>query len=341
VTHLDRLEWGVADAELVRAISASADGQPRPLRVMDLMRRPFEYATSATIEHVAAVMDDGATRQFVLKHVSQISEKARRAKPAFVLDPQREIEVYRRLLSPMQIGPRLIGSAASPQTAGCWLLIEHVDGHALHEEGDLQAWMAVARWTAEMHARFAALDRDAAQHDARLLKYDRGWYAQWLDRARRFFSFEGPAHSRRTSSSLRWLADRYEKVIERLLALPLTVVHGELYASNVLIRGTPSRPAVYPVDWEMTAIGPGIVDLAALTSGYWTEADRRALIAAYASGSDAWSGVRLDDVIELVMYAQIHLAVQWLGWFGRRQAAAGHARDWLSDAVDRAEALRL
>jgi hypothetical protein len=341
VTHPQRRPWAVADADLIRALNTPGDGEGPRIRVVDLARKPFAYATSATLEHVTALTDAGAELQFVVKYVGQISERARRAKPAFVLDPRREIEVYRRLLSPMRIGPRLVGSAISPAAAECWLLLEQVAGHALHEEGEIQAWMAVARWTAGLHDRFAALDREAIRRDARLLAYDREWYAQWLDRACRFFSFDSPADSRRTSISLRWLAGRYGKVIDRLLALPLTIVHGELYASNVLIAGGSSRPAVYPVDWEMTAVGPGVVDLAALTSGCWTDADRRSLIAAYASGSAAWSGADVGDLVELVMYAQLHLAVQWLGWFGRRQAVAAHARDWLSDAVDRAEALKL
>jgi aminoglycoside phosphotransferase (APT) family kinase protein len=124
------------------------------------------------------------------------------------------------------------------------------------------------------------------------------------------------------------------------LSLPQTVIHGEFYPSNVLVAGTSSDPMPCPLDWEMAAIGPGVVDLAALTCGEWQPDDRLAAIAAYADGANA-HGDAFADVTEGVEYASVHLAVQWLGWFGRRQAPAGHVRDWLADAVDRAEALRL
>jgi thiamine kinase-like enzyme len=34
---------------------------------------------------------------------------------------------------------------------------------------------------------------------------------------------------------------------------------------------------VCPVDWEMAAVGPGLIDLAALTAGWWTAHDSRAV----------------------------------------------------------------
>ena len=120
--------------------------------------------------------------------------------------------------------------------------------------------------------------------------------------------------------------------------LPKPVLHPD--PENILVAGTADSPLVCPVDWEMTAIGPGIVDLAALTSGQWRDEDRREVIAAYVAGSGS-RGATLDEVTETVEFANIHLAIQWLGWFGRRHTHAGHARDWLTDAVDRAEALRL
>jgi hypothetical protein len=267
-------------------------------------------------------------------------ERARRAKPAFVLEPRREIEVYRRVLAPLNVGPRLIGYRISPATGIYWLLTEHVSDLRLFEVGDLATWTGVARWLGGLHERLAACNRQALCRRARLLQYNREWYTVWLERALRFFAANGPTHSRRTRAALDWLAARYHKVIERLLSLPLTVIHGEFYPANVLVAGTPAHPVACPIDWEMTAIGPGIIDVAALTSGEWRLQDRRAAIAAYVDGSGSSDGT-LADVVESVEYAHIHLAVQWLGWFGRRRAASGHFRDWLADAVDRAEALQL
>lgn len=332
----------VTDAELVRAIHASVAPSGHRGTVVAVRRRPWEYATSAALELVRAVMDDGSERRFVLKHLGprSVLEPARRAKPSFVVDPRREIEVYRRVLAPLNVGPRLIGYRISPATGIYWLLTEHVTDLRLFEVGDPAIWNGVAGWLGELHQRLSGWNGQALCRQARLLQYNREWYTVWLDRALRFFAADDPVQSRRGRAALRWLAERYHKVIERLLSLPQTVIHGEFYPSNVLVAGTPEHPLACPVDWEMTAVGPGVIDVAALTSGEWRLRDRRAAIATYVDGSGSRPDA-LAEVAESVEYAHIHLAVQWLGWFGRRRAPSAHLRDWLADAAERAEALRL
>jgi aminoglycoside phosphotransferase (APT) family kinase protein len=145
-----------------------------------------------------------------------------------------------------------------------------------------------------------------------LLRYDRGFYLRWLERAREF-----------TGGRLERVARRYDSVIDRLIELPPTFIHGEFYASNVLVDGQ----RIAPVDWEVAAIGPGLVDLAALTMG-WGENERTAIESAYGEvPPDALHACRL------------HIAVQWLGWARDWTPPPDHARNWLADALAAAERL--
>jgi Ser/Thr protein kinase RdoA (MazF antagonist) len=192
-----------------------------------------------------------------------------------------------------------------------------------------------------MHECFARTDVDAVTREAALIEYDRRWYSTWMERALGFFADEDPPASRQGRNALRWLADRYDQVVDRLTALSATVIHGEFYPSNVLVLDGDDERRVCPVDWEMTATGPGIIDLAALTLGRWREGDRRAVITAYANAVGGSSTATMAETFDAVMLAQIHLSVQWLGWFGHHQPPAEHCLDYLSDAIDRAEALRL
>ena len=333
---------GVSDVDLVLAIEASMAGENASRSPVRVHRRASEYATSAPLEHVTAEFPDGPSRDFILKHLAprQLMAGARRAKPAFVIDPCREIEVYRTLLAPVDVGPRLIGFASAPESATYWLLTEYVHGREMYQIGELDRWGAVAGWLAALHERFARIPYAALARQARLIDYNHDWYMVWLNRALRFFASDDSQCSRRRSSALRWLAQRYYKVVDHLLSLPVTIIHGEFYPSNVLVTDDSRARSVYPVDWEMTATGPGVIDLAALAAGDWRDADRRALIAAYVRASTP-DGTGVEEMAQSVAYAQIHLAVQWLGWFGRRRAPAGHTRDWLGDAIDRAEALGL
>jgi aminoglycoside phosphotransferase (APT) family kinase protein len=331
----------VVDADIAGAIDEWLAAWPRRASVVRLCRRPWEYATSAPLELVVAITDDSCKHRLVLKHLGprHITEQVRRVKPWFVLDARREIEVYRQLLAPSGLGATLVGSRIDPATDTCWLLLEYVEGLRLFEAGELDAWTATARWLGGLHARFASIDTSALRRSARLIECDREWYSVWIDRALRFFAAEGPPRSRHDSNALRWLAERYDRVIDYLLSLPSTVIHGEFYPSNVIMRSVEAGVQPCPIDWEMASIGPGVLDLAALMAGEWRERDRRDMTAAYIAGSGAQT--TLDDLFEAAQYAHIHLAVQWLGWFGRRRAPDIQARDWLGDAIDRAEALCL
>ena len=77
----------------------------------------------------------------------------------------------------------------------------------------------------------------------------------------------------------------------------------------------------------------------ALMAGEWGEQDRHDMTAAYIVGSGLRTTV--EELSEAAQYAHIQIAVQWLGWFGRRRAPDIQTRDWLGDAIERAEALNL
>src|SRR5215831_17433952 len=98
------------------------------------------------------------------------------------------------------------------------------------------------------------------------------------------------------------------------MALPMTWIRGELYAVNVLGHATVDRLRVCPVDWEPAA-GPALMDLAALTAGGWSDAERTALALAY---HDANAGLveysTLDDFLAALDGCYLHLSVRWLGW---------------------------
>ena len=65
------------------------------------------------------------------------------------------------------------------------------------------------------------------------------------------------------------------------------------------------------------------------------------MIQAYIGAVPRGERPQLAELTDAVNCAQISLAVQWLGWFGRRRAPAVHTRNWLAEATQRAEMLRL
>jgi hypothetical protein len=329
----------IADEVLTRAIEEALSDRGSPHAVVRLQRIRSQYATSFMLEEVTADLDDGSRLDLMLKNLSasDMTPAAKRAKPAFLLDPEREIEVYRSVLAPHKFGPLLYAASADARTRVYWLLIEKFHGRELYQCGDLDAWIAAARWLSDMHQRLGVANLNRSGD--RFIMYDRTFYRTWMQRAERFFLKEDRNVSPTRRAALRWLSDRYKTVVDRLLELPLHMIHGEFYPSNVLVTEADGGWRVCPIDWEAAAFGPGLIDVAALTLGRWRDDERHQMIAGYIEAAGDNPPFTIAEAVEIVDYCQIHLSVQWLGWFGRRRPPAAHASDWLSEALIRAERL--
>jgi hypothetical protein len=280
----------------------------RPIKRIE--RRPSRYQTSFRLEELDVWLEGEEPLRLIFKDLSRstLSSVVMKAKPDFLYDPLREIEVYTNILTEGSGPPICYMSVAEPRLNHTWLLLERVPGVELYQVGDVEVWRLAARWLSALHSSH----QDRLPRAAHLLNYDRDFYRRWLKRA---LDFAG--------DRLDPIAQRYDEVIDLLEALPPTFIHGEFYASNVLVDGR----RVAPIDWEVAAIGPGLVDLAALTTG-WSEKERVVIESAY--------GELRHDALEA---CRIHIAVQWLGWSSDWTPPPEHARDWLADALAAARRL--
>jgi Ser/Thr protein kinase RdoA (MazF antagonist) len=325
-----------SDADLRAALEGAlaSVGLEPPL---ELQRRPSRYRTSFPLEELELAFAGGEQRRLAFKQMDwqRLDEKAQLAKPRFLHDPTREPAVYAFLLEPAGLGaPRYFGAVIDEEAGKHWLFVEWVEGRELYQVGEFELWLMVARWLGGMHAALgAALHGIAAELP--LLEYDPAHYRRWIERAVEFRAGAGSEASERRG--IAWLAERYDAVVEAMDSLPRTIIHGEFYASNVLVAGDASRLRVAPVDWELAARAPAAIDLAALVSGSWSDEERVELVAAYGMGEGAApvSAHELD-------FARLHLAVQWLGWAPPAWVPPAPQRyDWLGEALMLAERLEL
>jgi hypothetical protein len=268
-------------------------------RVARVERRPYPYETSHPLEELDVELADGRALRLLHKDLSE----APPSRPRFLHDPAREIETYRRLLV-----PAALGTAAFYGSEDAQLFVEKVEGTELWQIGELEVWRDVARWLARMHDALAG-----GAGEPHLLLYDGDFYRLWLDRAEEL------------AGDLGAVARIYDDVVERLLALPQGVVHGDFYPSNVLVAGE----RICPVDWDLAGAGPLLLDLAALASG-WSEEEQTAIVAAYG-----------EVPLESLDCCRLHLAVRWLGWSASWRPPPEHARDWRGEALELAERLEL
>jgi len=288
--------------------------------VTDVRRFRSPYSSSFTIEELEITFDNSERITTIFKNLSSdaMLEGARHAKPSFLYSPEREIQIYRSLLPDLNLGTAtMYGAIVEPTLQRYWLFLEKVAGEVLYEIGEFETWLKVAQWLGRFHA---SIDVEVAQQALPLLlSYDASFYRNWLHRAREF-----------AGAALDQITERYDRVIEALLALPRTVLHGEFYPSNVLIQQQ-AGIRVCPVDWEMAAIGPAFSDVAALASGKWDRDERLRIFQAYCSTLP--NRLQPADLITAFDCCQLQLAVHWIGWSRNWSPPQEHAQDWLAEAI--------
>ncbi|HEY2147164.1 MAG TPA: phosphotransferase, partial [Pirellulales bacterium] len=262
----------VSTDELQDLLQAHLD-ERKGARVVNLVRRPSEYRSSYELDEIDAQIDDGSALELVWKQTGRscLSADAINAKPEFLYDPLREIDAHRQFLASNELGtPACYGAIVDSNRDLYGVLLERVSGLNLSFIGDLSIWQEAARWLARLHDRFAAL-ATAAVAPPHLLVHDRQFFRIWIDRALQFSRAAQSDVSRVGFHDLVQLARRYDTAVDRLIRLPKSLIHGEFFASNILVDERTSRPRICPVDWETAGIGPCSLDLAALVAGSWTD----------------------------------------------------------------------
>ena len=325
-------------ARVRQMLSAGGEWVGRGCTIAQLTTTPGVYPSSFGIEDVGVKFSDGSEARLVLKDLSPgaVPAAARGVKPGFLVDPRREIETYRNVLGPFDIGaPKMVGAVAD-EAAGCYLLLlEAARGVPLWQVGEMEAWRAAARWLARTHARFTGV-AGGVVGAARLLRYDEHYYARWLGRAE-----SAVAAMLASERGGRRVVRVYASIITELLALPATFIHGEFHASNVLVEVLPASVTVTPLDWEMAALAPGLMDLADLTAGKWTAGQRESLAGAYRDALATCGAPPVANFDRALDCCRLHRAVQWLSWSRGWSPPQAHAQDWLGEATRACERLGL
>lgn len=310
---------------LVRSIKDVAD-----LDVVDVSASPYAYASSHQVLEVELRLQDGSHRSFIVKDLSVSALTPEAVRPAFVSDPVREIDSYRRLLDGLGVAPDCVMTHVDVTRSRYWLAVEKVAGVELWQVGELDTWIQTARWLARLHR---ALAQSVSSGIPSLIHHDARYYEIW---GRRALTFAAPGDLARVRSLLR----HHDVIVRRLLELPQTVIHGDCFASNLLVeREDGAVKGIRAIDWEMTGVGPALYDLAALVAGHWTEHQRLAIARSYYEEQGRYSS--FETFREELDLCRLQLCIQSLGWAPNWQPPAEHVHDWLDEGVRLSERLGL
>ena len=253
-------------ATLTHRLTAALSGKGFPGgQVTILDRKTPPYLSTFPYEIVTCRLADGSKRRLFCKYAAGHNHNAHGHRGGIAY----EAKVYRHILLSLQDSrPLFHGAHTDKRTGETWLILEYLDRCIRVKDITPQykkmprplAMILAARWVGRFHATYEAHLARSALSLSFLNQYDVEYYRGWV---RRTQEFAGPLNRR-----FPWLAKlckRADELLAPLLAPPLTVIHGEFYTNNLLLR----YKSIYPVDWESTAIAAGEIDLAALTEGHW------------------------------------------------------------------------
>ena len=228
-------------------------------------------------------------------------------------------------------------AATGSSSSGC-------RGVPLTEVGDFDVWRQASGWLAGMHGRLARDPGLAARRRCRAPRAVRpgalrepGWSGR-----NSTWRLTRHNHGRAASALPRWRRST-KAVLDEIAALPSGFVHGEFFASNVLVETAAGQVRVRPVDWEARGNGS---DAHGSRRAHRRPLDGRRAGGAgdqLSRGGQRGTGTSLshDDFMRALDCCRLQLAVQRLGWARQWTPPATHTQDWLGEALHAADRLGL
>jgi aminoglycoside phosphotransferase (APT) family kinase protein len=238
--------------------------------------------------------EDGSVERLFVK----VGEAGRHDGHGYWGDVDYESAIYECILDSLRAGtPRLVGRLSPPKSTTAVMVTEYVGGRRLGKT-DSANLIAAARWLALLHRNATPLSLGCKG----ITRYDAAYYLGWGERTRAYVRLAWP--------DCTWIdavVARYGQLVDVLTRAEREFIHGEFYPDNVLVDGR----RICPVDWQSAALGPGAIDLASLTEGYWPDDLVHECEVAYAR--DRWPGADAGSMAELLDAARLYWRMRWLG----------------------------
>jgi thiamine kinase-like enzyme len=287
------------------------------------LRREFLSSSSSfRTERLRVTLDRGRPLRVFFKDLNPRNQmgKARTVRE-FDLEPSyRELQMYQSVLSPERFGTlHLYAFRWEPDLGRYWIFLEDGGRTTLHNDLDMPLWIEAARWAAHFHAVTRELPVGRTSF---LPRYDQAHYRRCAERVEHILPNLNAQERELVERGL----DCYAECIDWLSALPRCVIHGQFFGKNIMLRRGHGAPRIAVIDWETAALGPGTFDLVSLTSGKWTQEQRRTMWTAYFQQYEAEAGrpMEWEAFCSELAGVALYQSLEWLAWWGHHRSLSRH-----------------
>ncbi len=300
----------------------------KPVRVRELQREVCEYVSSFQAAHLRVALDTGERIPVFFKDLNPVHQvkTAQKVRGDSLGPSHHEVQVYRQILSRTDLGmPQLYALRWEPDKGIYWIFLEDVGSSRLRDSRNFQRWIPAARWA----ARFHAVTHDLPHSQTSFLPvWDLAHYRRCAERVSGML----PELNARDRVLVSQALEHYDSRIGWFAALPKTVIHGQFFGKNIMLRARRGDRMFAVIDWETAALGPSGFDLVSISSGRWTDDQRHAMWRAYFDEFKACAGLSQswDNFCKELREVEMYQALEWLGWWRNRSVSHNFGK-WVKE----------
>lgn len=257
-------------------------------------RKPFDYHSTSPAEIISCRLNDGQVVSLFCKYSGSHTQYSYGHRGGV----EYETKIYKNILhkSPLS-SARFYGICKEKNKETC-LVIEYLKGSKLLKDAHAPKYFGkAAAWIGNLHKKFES------NPPKEIKIYDTAYYMIWLKGVENLLGALKKKHP--------WLpvvCSYFRENMHLLSDSVQTFIHGEYYTKNILVK----KAAIYPIDWESAAIGPGEIDLASLIED-WDEERKDVALKNYIQARWPDGNFSENDFKKRLLLVKIYFFLRWTG----------------------------
>jgi thiamine kinase-like enzyme len=273
------------------------DGKVSSKSVEIISRKTSDYSSTFPTEIINCRINSNHSVTFFCKYLNNRASNYFGHRGGI----EYEVEIYDKVLRSLPLSKaEFYGYNYLKDENKILLVLQYLeDSETLQKSTDPNILSKAASWLGYMHAFYQS------KVPSFVKVYDASYYQSWgklVEDLGNEVKLKYPW--------LRGLTSYFSENVNQLVSSELTLIHGEFYPKNVLLKDD----LIYPVDWESAAKAPGQIDLASLIEGWPKEVVDNA-VEAYKRAR--WGSIKNvpAEFDRILLLSQVYFNFRWMGEF--------------------------